>query len=117
MNPIKPDPDLNNVRTKFESASPVGGWQDSLKKIFREEEARLATSLQGPTQSFLRDFPSKSYYSHAATQLGMSADALVRTMCQALKLTEKEADENKKLKDLRDAVVAALTPIMWPRKA
>lgn len=114
MNPIKPDPDLGNVRNKFESASPAGGWQNSLKQIFGEEESRLATSLQGPVQDFLRDFPSKSYYSHAAAEIGMSAEALVRT--QALKLTEKEADENKKLKDLRDAIVAALTPIMWPRK-
>jgi hypothetical protein len=117
MNPIKPDTDLTKVRTSFENASPAGGWQPSLQRIFQEEEARLAASLSGTTDEFLKDFPAKSYYSHAAEKLDMSPDALVRILCQALKLTEKEAIENKKLKTLHDAIVAALTPVLWPRRA
>ena len=116
MNPIKPDPDLNKVRTSFETASPMGGWQASLEAIFRDEEGRLANSLAGNADVFLRDFPAKSYYSHAAAKLGMSPDALVRILCQALKLSDKEALENKKLKTLRDALVTTMTPMMWPRQ-
>jgi hypothetical protein len=117
MNPIKPDQDLNKVRASFENASPAAGWQVSLQTIFKEEEARLITSLAGPAEVFLGDFPAKSYYSHAADKLDMNPDAMVRTLCQALKLTEKEAAENKKLKTLSDALVAAMTPVMWPRRA
>jgi hypothetical protein len=37
-------------------------------------------------------------------------------MCQALKISDKEAAENKKLAELRDALVGVLEPQMWPRK-
>jgi hypothetical protein len=47
----------------------------------------------------------------------MTPDALVRIICQALKLSEKEASENRKLATLRDALVTAMKPIMWPRQA
>jgi hypothetical protein len=117
MNPIKPDPDLNKIRTSFETASPAGGWEASFQAIFKQEETRLANSLAGSPDVFLRDFSAKSYYSHAAANLDMTPDAIVRILCQALKLTDKEASENKKLATLRDALVMTLTPIMWPRQA
>jgi len=46
----------------------------------------------------------------------MAPDAVVRVMCQALKVSDKEAAENKKLAELRDTLVSALEPSMWPRK-
>lgn len=116
MNPIKPDADLSNVRSSFESAAPPDGWQSSLQNIFREEESRLTSSLAGATDIFLRDFPAKSYYSRAAEKLDTTPDALIRTICQALRLSDKEAAENKKMAALRDSLVAAMTPIMWPRR-
>ncbi|SFI40169.1 AAA family ATPase [Bradyrhizobium sp. Gha] len=116
MNPIKPDPDLAKVRTAFEVAAPVGGWQPAFATIFTEEGSRLQASLTGAFHDFIRDFPSKSYYSLAAQRLDMTPDAVVRLMCQALKITDKESAENKKLVELRDVIVTALTPFMWPRK-
>jgi len=115
MNPIKPDVDLAKVRANFEAASPAGGWQPFFQQIFQEEEARLAASLSGTQDVFLKDFPAKSYYADAAQIFDMTPDALVRNMSQALKLSDKEADENSKLKALRDGLVAAMEPIMWPR--
>jgi hypothetical protein len=116
MNPIKPDADLNKVRTAFEGATPEGGWQAALQTIFSDEEVRLNQSLSGPPQDFIRDFSAKSYFSLAAGKLDMAPDAVVRVMCQALKISDKEAAENKKLAELRDTLVSALEPYMWPRK-
>lgn len=115
MNPIKPDPDLNNVRSAFEEATPIGGWQSALQSMFNEEEVRLKNSLSGSFEDFIRDFPSKTYYSLAAEKLDMTPDAFVRVMCQALKISEKEAAENKKMAELRDSLVSALESSMWPR--
>jgi hypothetical protein len=116
MNPIKPDPDLSKVKATFEGATPAGGWQSALQQMFGEEEVRLKNSLAGPPQDFIRDFPAKSYFSLAAGKLDMGAEAVVRVMCQALKTSDDEAAENKKLADLRDALVSAIEPFMWPRK-
>jgi hypothetical protein len=116
MNPIKPDSDLSKVRAAFEGATPTGGWQSALQTMFNDEEVRLKNSLAGPFQDFIRDFPAKSYYSVAADKLDMAPDAIVRVMRQALKISDKEAAENKKLAELRDALVSALEPSMWPRK-
>ncbi len=117
MNPIKPDPDLSKVRTAFEGANPAGGWQSALQTMFGEEETRLQNSLAGPPEDFIRDFPAKSYYSLAAGKLDMAPDAVVRVMCQALKISDNEAAENRKLAELRDTLVSALQPSMWPRKS
>jgi hypothetical protein len=87
-----------------------------LQTIFTEEEARLTASLAGQTEHFIRDFPAKSYFSLAAGEMDMEPDAVVRVMCQALKISDKEAAENKKLAELRDALVGVLEPQMWPRK-
>lgn len=116
MNPIKPDHDLVKVKAAFEGAAPTGGWQPALSTIFAEEEARLRGSLAGAFSDFIRDFPAKSYYSLAAQKLDMAPDAVVRLICQALKITDKESDENKKLASLRDVIVTTLTPFMWPRR-
>lgn len=116
MNPIKPDAELAKVRTTFECAMPTGGWQAALQAIFADEEARLRTSLGGSFSDFIRDFPAKSYFSLAAQKLDMTPDAIVRLMCQALKISDKEARENRNLAVLRDTIVTALEPHMWPRK-
>lgn len=115
MNPIKPDPDLATVRAAFEGAMPVGGWQATLSNMFDEEEKRLRASLAGAPNAFLRDFPAKGYFNIAAKHLDMSPDAIVRLICQALKLSDGEAVENKKLAALRDSLVHVLSPSMWPR--
>lgn len=115
LNPIKPDNDLSKLRSTFGQASPVSGWPVTLDTIFSEEENRLSSSLTGDADGFLRDFPAKSYFSLAAAQLDMSPDAVVRVICQALKITDKEAEENKKLAELRDVIVSTLAPHLWPR--
>jgi ABC-type cobalamin/Fe3+-siderophores transport system ATPase subunit len=117
LNPLKPDPDLTKVREAFEAATPAAGWRATLQQIFNEEEVRLKLSLGGIYQDFIKDFPAKSYYLLAAHKLDMAPNAVIRVMCQALKLTDKEAAENKKLVELRDALVATLGPFMWPRAA
>lgn len=116
MNPIKPDPDLSKVKAAFEAAQPAEGWQRAMQAIFNEEEVRLANSLAGSSQIFIRDFPSKSYFSVAARYLDMAPDAVVRVMCLALKISDKEATENKRLSDLRGTLVSSLEPYMWPRR-
>lgn len=100
----------------FEGATPSGGWQSALQAMFAEEEDRLKNSLAGSSQDFVRDFPAKSYFSLAAGKLDMAPDAVVRVICQALKISEKEAAENRKLAELRDTLVSAMAPVMWPRK-
>jgi len=109
MNPIKPDPELGKVRARFESATPAGGWQPTLQQMFSEEETRLRTSLAGAFSDFIRDFPSKSYFSIAAQKLEMTPDAVVRTISQALKIAEKEAREQEVGRAARRGSVRAVT--------
>ncbi|MBS1786219.1 MAG: AAA family ATPase [Acidobacteria bacterium] len=115
LNPIKPDADIGKLRTTFESAAPSGGWNNYFATVFAEEEKRLIASHSGNAEDFIKDFPAKSYYGQAATQLNQMPDALVRTICLALELSDNDAAENKRLKDLRDALVSGMSPYLWPR--
>jgi hypothetical protein len=116
LNPIKPDADIGKVRATFESAIPPGDWSAYLSTVFAEEEARLAASLNGKADDFIKDFPAKSYYSQAAAQLNVMPEALVRTICMALRLSDEKADSDNRLKVLRDALVDTMRPFMWPRR-
>jgi ABC-type cobalamin/Fe3+-siderophores transport system ATPase subunit len=115
LNPIKPDADLASLRNTFESAMPSGGWTNYLGTVFAEEETRLIDSLAGGAENFFRDFPAKTYYGSAAKFLSVTPEALIRTLRLALKLPDATADENRLLKTLRDSIVTALSPHLWPR--
>ncbi len=115
LNPIKPHVEIEELRRTFQSAMPSGGWNNYFATVFAEEEARISASHSGSTTEFIRDFPAKSYYSQAADQLNLTPDAMIRTLGLALKLSEKEADDDKRLKALRDAVVSVLSPHLWVR--
>lgn len=115
-NPIKPDPDMNKVRTSFEAVQPKEGWGGYLASVFKDEEKRLAEAINGTPEEFLRDFPAKSYYGLAANKLNMEPIALIRTMCLALQLTDEKAAGDTRLRVLRDAFVSAMEPFMWPRR-
>jgi len=117
LNPLRPNPDLNVVRTAFQNAAPPGGWQAYMSNVFAAEEARLNDSLNGSAIDFVRDFPAKSYFQVAARLLKFVPEKMVETLCNALKLTEVEAEKEQKLRELRDAVVPALETFLWPRRA
>lgn len=115
LNPLKPNPDLTWMRTAFMKAEPPGGWPAYLGKVFTEQETRLDASLKGASTDFIRDFPAKSYVDIAARHLKFVKEKMIETFCNALRLTDEEAKSEQKLKELRDAVVCALTPHLWPR--
>lgn len=115
LNPVKPNPDLSIVKANFVGATPPGGWPTYMKSVIDEEEARLKASHVGPAEVFLRDFPAKSYYKTAAKHLGYLPEKMVEALIKALQLTDAEAVTEKSAGELRDAVVAYLTPLMLPR--
>ena len=112
---FNPDPDLSKVKAAFLGAQPAAAGNPHFKQSSTKKRPGSMLLSPGHLQIF-SDFPAKSYFSHAATELNEQPAALVRTLCQALKLSAKEAGENKKLAELRDAIVAALSPSMWPRR-
>lgn len=116
LNPLKPNADLEVVRSTFENAAPHGGWSAYLKEVFSQEEKRLNESLKDSTSDFLRDFPAKSYFSIVAKHLGFVPQKMVSTLCDALRLTDADAKREHKLKVLRDAVVRELETFLWPRQ-
>lgn len=117
LNPIKPDPNLEAVRNAFGGAAPQGGWSKYLSVVFAEEEARLKKSLSGPVDDFLQHFPAKSYYATAAKHLKFVPEKMVEVFCNALTLRDSEAQSEKRLQKLRDEIVPAIEPFLWPRFA
>lgn len=117
LNPIAPNEDLKVVGAAFEKAEPEGGWQNYLGKIFTEEQSRLEASLHGEPREFVRDFPAKSYFGMAAKHLKLVPEKMVEALCNALLLTDAEADKEQKLKQLRDAIVPVLEKCFWSRRA
>lgn len=115
FNPIKNDADLSKVKESFSTAAPAGGWSDFLGTMFGQEEARLSASIAGPAAQFVRDFPAKSYFKLAAAHMKLVPERMVETLCTALMLTDQAAQQEQKLKTLRDELVAVLEPILWPR--
>jgi ABC-type cobalamin/Fe3+-siderophores transport system ATPase subunit len=116
LNPIKPGPVLMDVRTAFEAAAPQGGWPTYLSQVFAQEEARLSNSLTGTESVFLKDFPAKSYFAVATRHLKFVEQKMVECFCDALRLTDEAAKSEQSLKVLRDALIPAIAPYMWPRK-
>jgi energy-coupling factor transporter ATP-binding protein EcfA2 len=117
LNPIKPDADIGKLRSAFEAAMPSGGWTNYFATVFSDEEKRLTVSHGGKPEDLLRDFPAKSYYGLAAKHLNVMPDALIRTICLALQLSDEKADNDKRLKTLRDAIVTSISGYMWPRRS
>jgi hypothetical protein len=115
LNPIKPDPGLEVVRAAFIGVAPAGGWPAYLTMVFAEEETQLKNSLAGAPTDFVRDFPAKTYLNAAARHLKLVEEKMVETFCSALRLADEEAKKDEKLKILRDAIVPAITPHLWPR--
>jgi ABC-type branched-subunit amino acid transport system ATPase component len=115
FNPIKPNPDLQTMEAAFVGAQPAGGWPIYLATVFTQEQTRLTNSLHGGAAHFVRDYPAKSYFSIAAKHLQFVPEKMVETLCKALKLKDDIAESEKKLKALRDSIVLALTPHLWPR--
>ena len=107
LNPIKPDTNLATLRGAFSAVTPAGGWANYLATVFDEEEKRMVASLSGTADEFVRDFPAKTYYNFAVEALDLKPDAVVRSIALALKLSEKEAVSNQKLKALRDSNLRA----------
>lgn len=117
LNPIKPNSELEQVKSDFVGVAPSGGWPSYLQRVFDEEVARLTASLNGPAEHFIRDFPSKSYFKAAAQHMGYLPEKMLEVLVTALELTDAEAEQERSLRDLRDAVIAYLEPIMLPRTA
>lgn len=117
LNPIKSHPDLSQVRNAFVTAEPAGGWPTYLRQVFDEEDVRLQNSLNGPAEHFIRDFPAKSYYKEAAKHMGYVPEKMVETLVAALQLSDEEVTRERSLGELRDALVAYLSPRMLPREA
>lgn len=115
LNPIKPNVSLATMQAAFVGAQPAGGWPTYLTTVFSDEERRLKTSLQGSSAEFVRDFPAKSYFDVAARYLKFVPEKMVEALCSALKLKDDKASSEVKLKALRDGIVPALTPHLWPR--
>jgi hypothetical protein len=116
LNRVHPQPDLEVVRGKFQSAAPAGGWETYLTAVFAEEEARLDAALRGSSDDFLRLFPSKRYYQIAARKLRRQAFVLFEDLSKALKLSDNEATNEKRRRNLRDDTIRALEPHLWPRR-
>lgn len=117
LNPIKPAPDLAKVKTDFINAAPAGGWPTYMQTVIDEEEKRLLTSQNGPADQFIRDFPARSYYKLAAQYMGYLPEKMLETLVMALELTDAASAEERSLRDLRDAVILYLQPLMLPRVA
>jgi len=103
------------MEAAFVGAQPAGGWPIYLATVFTQEQTRLTNSLHGGAAHFVRDYPAKSYFSIAAKHLQFVPEKMVETLCKALKLKDDIAESEKKLKALRDSIVLALTPHLWPR--
>ncbi|MBT9525204.1 MAG: AAA family ATPase [Rhizobacter sp.] len=117
LNPIKNNPDLETVRSGFCGVAPTGGWTNYLTLVFSEEELRLKNSLNGADDAFLKDLPAKSYFATAAKHLKFVPEKMVETLCNALKLQDADAATEERLRALRDAIIPAIEPFMWPRHA
>ncbi len=115
LNPIKPNPDLDQLKSDFCNVMPPGGWSSYMQVVFNEEQARLSTSLVGEHSDFFRDFPAKSYFKLAAKHMEFLPDKMVATFCKALELSDAEASSEKSLAELRDAIVPFLDKFLWPR--
>ena len=72
----------------------------------------MRNSLNGPAEHFIRDFPAKSYYKEAAKHMGYVPEKMVETLVAALQLSDEEVTNEKSLGELRDALVAYLSPRM-----
>lgn len=116
LNRIRPNPDLNKVRSDFVAIAPAGGWPTYLTTIFAEEEALLTKSHGGAPEEFVRDFPAKTYLGMVARQLKFVEEKMIETFCDALRLTDEAARKDEKLRDLRDAIIPAIQPYLWARK-
>ena len=88
-----------------------------MQTVIDEEEKRLLTSQNGPADQFIRDFPAKSYYKLAAQYMGYLPEKMLETLIMALELTDAASAEERSLRDLRDAVILYLQPLMLPRVA
>jgi ABC-type cobalamin/Fe3+-siderophores transport system ATPase subunit len=117
FNPIRPNADLNIVRGAFVAAEPTGGWSAYLSTIFSDEEARLNRSLSSSPADFVMDFPAKAYFSIAARHAKFVPEKMIEALCSALKLKDIDATKEQKLRELRDAIVPVLEPLLWPRYA
>jgi ABC-type cobalamin/Fe3+-siderophores transport system ATPase subunit len=114
-NQLRPSPDLSAMRTAFVATAPTGGWAGHLQTVFDEEEQRLRLALSGAPDEFLRFFPAKAYHSHAAHQLNVHPEAILRDLEKALRLPNTQVESEQRLAVLRTAVVGALSPHLWPR--
>jgi hypothetical protein len=96
-------------------------YEPKVQRTIGSEKIEYPIHVCGPhwlgISRFYPGFSGQELLLLGGSKTDMAPDAVVRIMCQALKTTDKEAAENKKLAELRDAIVTALTPFMWSRKA
>jgi hypothetical protein len=112
LNAVKPDKALTITRAQFQTAALTA---ESLGAIFDEESSHLQSALACGVEPFLAAFPSKTYWTEAASALGVSTETLVKDFARALALPAENAGTEASLNSLRVAIVDALTPHFWAR--
>ncbi len=84
LNRVSPDLDLDKMKTDFEAAFDQKVWAFDPVKIFTEERETVMSAINGDHHEFLKYLPGKSYYSHAASELGLQKDAFVDLITASL---------------------------------
>lgn len=82
LNSVSPSDDLDAVRSDFHRSLSPDKWGFDPETVFEEEKDRMLSALNG--DQFLKYFPGKSYYSHAADQLKVQAGGLLNLVVEGL---------------------------------
>ena len=75
---------VGEVRSNFAQALDPSNWSFDGSKLFNEEEQLVKGALEGTVDDFLKVFPGKSFFSHAAKELDVSEKEYVEIIVQAL---------------------------------
>ncbi len=115
LNGVAPNADISDLREKYLNALDHSKWGFSPQNLYDEEVSRVCNALRGNVSEFLKIFPSKSFYSLVAKELGVTFDAMLRDFCAALKLTDEESLRDTRTKKLKDTILSSLSDHFWGR--
>lgn len=93
VNQVKNDENLSKVESNFVSNLSPENWDFSAEKIFEEEKNRINKAISGSKIEFLKLLPGKSFFSHAASELGLNIERYVELICAGLRNEKNELDE------------------------
>lgn len=105
LNSVAVNPDLASLRSSFEAAMQPANWAFEPSQIFTEEEIIVMSALRGSPLEFLGILPAKSYFAHAAAEIGVTPDRYLEIVVAGLIESGKpETGESR----LHEQLIAAL---------